>query len=465
MSYDRADYVRAAWHNGSCSYLLHDGQLEVRDLFEASEARRFVLCCSRRYGKSFLACVLAIEHALSHRGASIRIAAPTAKMVRSIIEPHMRAILADCPAELRPKHHRQDGAWQFQTGSFIHVAGCDGGNAERHRGTDCSLAIVEEAGFIDELGYVVDDIFTPQLLTTNGRMIMLSSPPRTPAHPFVGYALAAQERDAYVHRTIHQAPHISERLVEEFCRESGGEQSTTWRREYLARFVVDESRAIVPEFADLEPVIVKEVERPDYFDAYVAADFGYKDLTFVVFGYYDFPADRIVIEGEVVLEQSNSSTIAEAMKAKERELWGEKEPMRVADADRIVLADIVTQHDMSVLPARKDDREAAINALRLAVTERRLVIHPRCTSLRAHLRAGIWNKARSQFDRSGGFGHFDGVAAAVYFVRHVTRGKNPFPRHHSGETLATHWMPTKANISSDGMTVANLFQRRSKRGN
>ena len=464
MSYERADLVRAVWLSGSCGYLLHEGQLEVRKLFAESQERRFVLCCSRRYGKSFLACVIAIEHALQNKGASIRIAAPTAKMVRNIIEPHMRSILADCPESLRPRHHKQDGAWEFgKTGSFIHVAGCDGGNAERHRGTDCSLAIVEEAGFVDELDYVVDDIFTPQLLTTNGRMLMLSSPPRTPAHPFVGYALAAQERGSYVHRTIHDAPHISERLVEEFCRESGGERSTTWRREYLAQFVVDESRAIVPEFAEAEPEIVKDWTRPDFFDAYVAADFGYKDLTFAVLGYYDFDNDRHVIEDEVILEQSTSREIAEAIQEKERELWGNKEPTRIADADRIVLADIVNHHDMTVLPARKDDREAAINALRLCITEGRLVIHPRCKALRAHLRNGIWNKARTQFERSGGFGHFDGVAACVYFVRHVVRGKNPYPRFRNGESLSTHWLPTGSNQSRDGEAVANLFRRR-KRG-
>ena len=461
MTHDRADLIRAVWAKGSCGYLLHEGQLEVRRLFKECRERRFVLCCSRRYGKSFLACVLAIEHALQNTGASVRIAAPTAKMVRNIIEPHMRTILAECPESLRPKHHKQDGAWHFEkTGSFIHVAGCDGGNAERHRGTDCSLAIVEEAGFVDELDYVVDDIFTPQLLTTNGRMMMLSSPPRTPAHPFVAYALSAQERGAYVHRTIHDAPHISERLVEEFCAESGGERSTTWRREYLAQFVVDESRAIVPEFAEAEPDLVQDWTRPEYYDAYVAADFGYKDLTFVVLGYYDFDNDRHVIEDEVILEQSTSGQIAAAIREKERELWGEKEPMRIADADRIVLADIVNQHDMTILPARKDDREAAINALRICVSERRLIIHPRCKALRAHLRNGIWNKARTQFERSGGFGHFDGVAAAVYFVRHVTRGKNPYPRYRRGESAATHWMPTRKDQSRDGEAVASIFRRR-----
>ena len=78
MSYERADLVRAVWLSGSCGYLLHEGQLEVRKLFAESQERRFVLCCSRRYGKSFLACVIAIEHALqspeqgrehSHRSA------------------------------------------------------------------------------------------------------------------------------------------------------------------------------------------------------------------------------------------------------------------------------------------------------------------------------------------------------------------------------------------------------------
>jgi hypothetical protein len=452
------------WELGDLSYLLHEGQDYIRTKYHETEGRRFVVNCSRRYGKSYLACVLALEHALKHANSQIRIAAPTAKMVRSIIEPHMRNILLDAPRTVKPKHLKNMGNWTFPNGSQIHVAGCDAGNAERHRGTEMHLGIIEEAGFVDDLEYVCQDIFLPQTITTDGRIVMLSTPPRTPAHPFAMYCAQAEARGNYVHRTIFDAPHINDRQREEYCAESGGKHSTTWRREYMAEFVVDETRAIVPEFSENEKHIVGTVERPDHFETYTAADLGFKDLTFVVFAYYHFPNDMMVIEDELVLERSNSGVIAGQIKEKERALYGDQEPaMRVIDADRIVLSDLSSIHKMRLTPARRDDRDAAINALRLAVTGKKILIHPRCTALRAHLRHGVWNKARTSFERSGEFGHFDGVAAACYLLRHALRGKNPFPVHGLDVSEDTHFIPKRAVNGGDVAEVVDIFRPRHRR--
>tara|TARA_R110002051_G_scaffold280698_4_gene342336 strand:- start:80 stop:1489 length:1410 start_codon:yes stop_codon:yes gene_type:complete len=465
MSISEEDQLKThLWELGDLSYLLHEGQDSIRAKFHETTGRRFIVNCSRRYGKSYLACVLALEHALKHPSSQIRIAAPTAKMVRGIIEPHMRNILMDAPRTVKPKHLKNVGNWTFPNGSQIHVAGCDAGNAERHRGTEMHLGIIEEAGFVDDLDYVCQDIFLPQTITTDGRIVMLSTPPRTPAHPFTLYCANAEANGNYVHKTIYDAPHITDRQREEYCAESGGEHSTTWRREYMAEFVVDESRAIVPEFSDNEKNIVGTVDRPDHFEFYTAADLGFRDLTFVVFAYYHFPNDTMVIEDELVLERANSGIIASEIRKKETALYGEQEPsMRVVDADRIVLADLSSIHRMRLTPARRDDRDAAINALRLAITSKKLLIHPRCTALRAHLRHGVWNKARTSFARSGEFGHFDGVAAACYLLRHAMRGRNPFPVHAPGVTQEDHFVPKRAVNGEGGAEVVEIFKPRHRK--
>ena len=137
--------------------------------------------------------------------------------------------------------------------------------------------------------------------------------------------------------------------------------------------------------------------------------------------------------------------------------------MRVVDADRIVLADLSSIHRMRLTPARRDDRDAAINALRLAITSKKLLIHPRCTALRAHLRHGVWNKARTSFERSGEFGHFDGVAAACYLLRHAMRGKNPFPVHAPGVTQDDHFVPKRAVNGEGGAEVVEIFKPRHRK--
>jgi hypothetical protein len=189
--YTADDLRREAWRRPSLRYLLHDGQCQLQDAWRKAPGRRFVICCSRRYGKSYWLHVEGVEACLSQPGLQVRYACPTAKMAKTISEPHMRTVLHDCPASLRPQFHRQDGVWRFPNGSELHVVGCDNGGHERLRGASTHLALVDEAGFIDELDYVVQDILLPQTITTDGRILIVSSPARTPAHAFTAYFSAA----------------------------------------------------------------------------------------------------------------------------------------------------------------------------------------------------------------------------------------------------------------------------------
>lgn len=453
------------------SYLLHDGQMELRQAWRAATGRKFVACIARRWGKSFWCCVESVELALRVPGAQIRYAAPTAKMVRSIIEPVMRVVLRDCPEPLRPHHSRQEGVWRYPNGSEVHVAGCDQGGADRLRGTATHLGIVDEAGFVADVEYVVGDVLLPQTLTTGGELLVVSTPATTPAHPFQQMCADAAASGAYAHRTIFDAPHIPRRLAEEYIEERGGIESTAARREYLAEHVVDEEGAIVPEFTREEPHIVQAVERPEHYDAYVVGDLGFVDLTVWLLGYYHFDMAVWVVERELVFRNASTGDMVPALKAAERELWGDKEPfIRIADAEPMVLREFTSgrneqgeQHGYRVSKARNDELDAAVNGLRLATRKRGYRIHPSCKVTISHLRYGIWNRARTGFERMEGYGHFDGVAAAMYMERHVRRDRNPYPRLPPGVTLDTHWVPPPAPSDEERALVEHLRPRRRRR--
>jgi hypothetical protein len=445
---------------------LHAGQRHVLERFHASTARRFVLCCSRRDGKSTLCCTLALGVCLQQARAQVRYAAPTSKMGRTIVEPLMRELLTDCPPEALPVYGKLDGVWRFpSTGAELHLVGCDNGGHERLRGAGLDLGILDEAGFIDELDYVVKSILQPQTLTTGGRLLLASTPSKTPAHDFTAYCTEAEARGSYVHRTIYDSPHISDAQRAEFMAEAGGAESSNWRREYLARFVVDESSAVVPEFARHEDAVVTELERPLYFDSYVAMDVGYHDLTVALLGYYDFTRARVVVEDEVVLARATSDVIDAAVAAREEALWPGLVPyMRVVDAPPLVIAEL-NRDGRPWVPTRKDAKDAQVNALRRAVAEHKLAIHPRCTTLRAHLRHAVWNTARTSYARSAGSGHFDAVDAAVYLVRAVDQSRNPYPALSSGVTYENHHIPAglARAVSSEGRVVEQMFGRRRRR--
>lgn len=438
---------------------LHAGQHDILRRFADTSGRRFVVCCNRRDGKSTLCCSLAIGTCMRQPNRQVRYAAPTAKMVKTIVEPLMRALLEGCPDA--PQYHRQEGIWRFSNGSEIHVAGCDNGGHERLRGVSTHLAIVDEAGFVDDLDYVVKSILLPQTITTDGRVLLVSTPSRTPAHSFATYCTEAESEGAYVHRTIFDSPHITDEQRAEYMRESGGAESSDWRREYLAEFVVDEASAVVPEFSRHEADICIETPRPSHYDAYVSLDVGFHDLSVALYAHLDFEGARVVVEDETVHRRQTSDIIEAAAAAKERELWDEKAPhLRVVDAPEIVIAEL-NKRGRSWVATRKDDKEAQVNALRRAVAEHRLIIHPRCTTLRAHLRHAIWNRSRTSYERSGDFGHFDAVDAAVYLVRNVNRHRNPFPALPPGVTRENHHIPAGVGVrrSKDAEVIASLFKR------
>jgi hypothetical protein len=92
-----------------------------------------------------------------------------------------------------------------------------------------------------------------------------------------------------------------------------------------------------------------------------------------------------------------------------------------------MILDLNTLHGLRVSPSRKDDKMAALHALRNAIKQGRFLIDPSCTLTISHLRNAIWNKQRTSYPRSDVFGHFDMLDVCVYAVRGITRGVDPSP--------------------------------------
>lgn len=417
------------WRAGDLRFKLHKAQVEILDSFLASKGRKFVINSARRLGKSYLLCVLAIEYALKNPNTQIKYAAPTQKMVRRIISPLFRKILKDCPDDIRPDWFAQESRFVFQNGSQIDIAGADAGNSDSLRGTEMHLGIVDEAGFCSDLAYLVLDIMLPMCLTTNGRVILASTPPKTPQHPFEVYWNKALETGDCIKKTIYDNPLITEKDIKEYMAESGGEHTITWRREYLAEFLIDEESIVVPEFRDAAKELIREVKRPEYYDSYVSLDPGYRDLTVALFGYWDFLQGTLVIEDELVLTKARTDLLAMGLKHRETALWGEKKPyFRISDTDLRLIQDLYSLHGIKFSATAKDNKLAQINELRVMVQQRRLVIHPKCKILISHLSSAVWDDTtKDTFARIDGFGHFDAVDALVYMLRNVRRHHNPYP--------------------------------------
>jgi hypothetical protein len=431
------------WEHGDLSWALHADQVAARGTVWSafdSGVRRAVLLCGRRWGKTRLLVVDAVEFALKNPKSRILYAALTWSSAQEFVLPELRSLSECASPESKPKI--VDGDVFFPNGSTIIIRGCeDRLKADRLRGPKAHRAYVDEAGFIEELDYVVRSVVSWQLLTTDGCLWLASSPPVSAGHPFVGYVADAEARGAFVRRRTRDAPHITPEALEKMCVEMGGPTSTEWLREGEAQIVTDATRAVIPEWLEAEADIVGLRGDTGYIEPngapwpdpprrhwYVAADLGYLDLTVVLLGWWDFERTRYVIEDERVLTRPTSADVQAAAAEMERE-HGAVPEARVADAPAITIADLARlQHTEEAAQWRlpwKDDKEGAVNAVRLAVSRREMLVHPRCRHLVAHCRHAVWNKQRTDFERSADLGHYDAVDALVYFVRTVDRTRNP----------------------------------------
>ena len=465
-SLSREVALEAAWSNGYLSYKLFDYQKPLYDALiraiENPECLKYVLNCARRYGKTTILILIALEFALQNPGSQIRFAAPTQKALKKIILPIFRMLTADCPRSLKPKWHSQDGMYVFANGSEIHLAGTDGGNAENLRGTSSDLNIVDEAGFCDDLDYILKDILTPQTLTTGGKTLLASTPPRTPAHDFYEIAQQCIKDGYYSTFTIYDNESIDEKTLNKYAKEAGGLESTTFKREYLCQFVVDENLSIIREWSDKYITDTPRDEFYQYYHKYAGMDIGVRDLTAAVFGHYNFREATLYIEDEFDIQGNAVTTknIADLVSSKEKELWPNmKAYRRISDNNNLILLqDLQTMHSISFMPTNKDNLEAMINELRLMVAAGRIKIHPRCIKTIGCLKYGVWNTKKSEFARSKTYGHFDHLAALVYLVRNLDLNTNPIPTLHN-KSISTHFIPNYQGETEVSKQIKKLFHK------
>jgi PBSX family phage terminase large subunit len=458
MKPSKAQAAALLWRRGVLLWKLDKVQKELYDAYQHATGRVVVWKCSRRLGKSYALCILAVETCLKKPNSIVKYVAPKQKMVKTIIKPIIQQIIADCPEDLLPEFKTMDNVWRFKNGSEIHLAGTDGGHADSLRGGASDLCLVDEAGFCDELKDVVQSVLIPTTLTTGGKIVLSSTPAKSPGHDFSKYVERAEKDGTLIIKTIYDNPRLTRKQIQDIIDEYGGVDDVEFRREFLCEEIIDETAAVVPEFSNVIRVeewrneIIADPPRPRYFDRYVSADIGFNDFTVVLFGYYDFLRAKIVIEDEIVLNGPKMTTkhLADSIKSKETDLYtnlisGDVKAayMRVSDNNLILINDLHRLHGLAFLPTKKDNKEAQVNEMRQMIQSRKIVISPRCKTLIRHLKHATWNKARKEYVRSEDDGHYDAVDALLYFVRNVIPSKNPYPANWD-RTAGTWFVPTTA---------------------
>jgi hypothetical protein len=296
------------WFRADLGYLRHSGQKKIDVKYKEITSQLFVCNISRQWGKSFWAVTKAVELALAKPKARIKYATAFQTDLVEFILPTFDIVLADCPASLKPTYKVQGSKWVFPNGSEIKLVGLDK-SPNSLRGNVIDLIIIDEAGFVTNLDYIYKSIIIPATLhRPNCRIIFISTPPSTPAHPFGDFIQKAEVEMAYVKLTIYENPLITQDDIDRMAKEMGGKDSTTFRRECLCELVLDDDLALAREWKDEFAIEIKRDEYFGYYHKLVGQDLGRVDHTALVFGYYDFKRAALVIEDELTMEGTEWTT-------------------------------------------------------------------------------------------------------------------------------------------------------------
>lgn len=450
------------WRVGEAWRLILDPkQAAWVDRFEAGESSQ-VWGHGRQRGKSFGAQALLDAYARRWPGARVRYCALTIDTAKAILSNAAADFYASCPEELRPKPDPKSDDWLFPNGSRLIIMGTDAQTFRRGRGfSRVGRQVLDECGFYQDLG-AVERALNPGMMVPgpsgeSGRTLYASTPSESPAHDFAATVRVHKGRGAYFCETFFDNPRVNpESIIRAECERTGLLreelfESTAFRREYLGEWVAEETRAAVPAWTDeVMKTQIVALERPAFFDGYSSLDIGYSpDPSFVTLGWHDPSRNALVIEYEFEHHRGTVASLAEGMKALETEAWGAskyegtlkgledmiaelpeflqrkvhkdapRQPyMRVGDNDLLVLSELAVVHGLAVFPSRKDDKALAVDFLGQIVAARRLFVHPRCVRTIEQLSSTIWNKARTQWERTSK-DHGEAIDNLVYLARNV----------------------------------------------
>ena len=433
------------WRRAQLSWLLDANQLNLYELFHKSDFKIQTWLLARRSGKSYALCVIAIEQCLRTPRSIVKFLSPSKKQVDRNIRPLMAQILETCPEELRPELKQKDDIYYFPNGSEIQMAGSEMGNIDSLRGGASHLSIIDESQDVTNLPYAINSVLLPTTSTTKGKILLAGTPPTSYDHEFLQYIEKAEIEGSLVKRDVYSNPRMDKKEIQIQAEAMGGVDSEGFRREFLCQIIKDSTMSVIPEATEEKlKEIVMEWERPVFYHPITSLDIGYRDWSFALFGYYDFRADKVIIEDEIITkgEEMYLANFGNEILKKEETLWVDpitKETIpvkkRVSDHDLITINEIKKATNFKVIfqPADKHDRMAGINFLRSLVKSNKFIIHPRCKYLIHHLKNAKWAKSRDTFARCAEGSHYDGVPAAVYLTRGINFTANPYPADYGSQ--------------------------------
>lgn len=443
------------WKRGRLAYKLRPHQIPLYEQVWAAiqdHTVKYGVCASRRFGKSTVLALIAIEFCIRNPKSIVRFAAPTISDLEEIVHYNVQLLSEDCPKGLGPckeepsKPHWKKDVLYFANGSEIHTAGCNNGHYVNLRGHTSHLSLIDEGGFIDELESAVDGVLLPQTMSTHGTTVIASTPPEAVDHAFTEMFHSLKEEGNTCTYTIDDDTWTPDEVKQKWIDAIGGIVSTKVQREFFCKFITEQSKLIIPEWSEKYVQSYPKDDLYQFYKHYVALDFGVRDFTCALFATYDFRDSKLYVEDELWWKDNELTTdiMQEAIKKKEEELWKKPADTRIGDSkDKLELNNLSITYNLMVNPVKKGSTtELMIGDSKVWVRQGRVLVDPKCTYLINCLKFGIWDKSEGgtlQFKRSKKYGHYDALASFCYLTRSIDVYNNPVPFQY-GRVIDFHKM-------------------------
>ena len=456
---------------GDLSWMLWPQQLPIYEAIRKlpHSVDEYVVLCSRQFGKSHMGVLLAVEDATRYRDRCILIIGPDTKQTKDIVNPRMRRIQRLLPEGMLVQsksenkwilYHDYDTRGRKQSDFSEIVIGGMNENSSSQRGKTVQTIYVEEvveASPEEYLESLRSDLGPALTLSRNGKVIFLTTLPKTPDHPFITDTLAgARLNNALAIFTIDQNTALSPHQKEACIRRCGGVDTDDYKREYLCQVIRDSSVVVVPSYD--ENLHVREFTIPVFTHWHVMVDWGgVKDYTVGLLYTYDFLRNKLLIKSEFLFKENTST----------KTIWPRVQSWRdtfLVPIDRVwtdapgqTLVDLaeITKEAVS-LPNNKEDWQASINHLNVLFASNTIEIHPTCVFTRESLRSGTFNKQRTDFERTKALGHCDAIAALMYASRNFVK-ESPYPQSTANSESFFVRPVDSDDISIDGASLGRGF--------
>lgn len=430
---DQQEAIHLAWTIGRLTYKLKPLQRQIRAVWEKTKeySHQFLGHIGRQTGKTFLWNVTACELAIQHPGSTIVVIAPVERKLAAFIKPVLATILADCPDELRPEYLEAKNQLVFPNGSIVHYFGSHNDNYNAIRGLgSVHFVLIDEAGFISHLLELIG-VVAPMLLRTKGYLVLSSSSPESPDHPFVTLIEQAKMEKWYVLHPTWDDKTVTADDLNTLAKLLGGKDSTRYRREVGCELIVEKTKQALPEWDSRKYVYhIPRSAVYKFFNHFVCFDPGFKDPSAVSFGTYLFGIGALYIEAEIVIPGKDITIdkLSAMIQAKVVELWpGSDRITYWADpSNQTVLDEMGKKYHLYWNWTAKDKKRQYLEALRAFIGQGGIVLDPSCIIHKAMFENTIWKDDHSEFERSASGFHGDCIDTTLYMYRNLVT-TNPVP--------------------------------------